>query len=62
MGVILNDPTAKFKMDSWDRSFTAATPKIWYGLSDYIRKENDFDKFKILIKTLYFKEAHSDLS
>ena len=45
-----------------DRSFTAAAPKIWNCLSDYIRKENDFDKFKRLIKTLYFKEAHSDLS
>ena len=45
-----------------DRSFTAAAPKIWNCLSDYIRKENDFDKFKRLIKTLYFKEAYSDLS
>jgi len=29
-----------------DRSSTAASPKIWNGLPDYIRKENDFDKFK----------------
>ena len=24
---------------------------MWNGLMDYIRKENDFDKFKRLIKT-----------
>ena len=41
---------------------TLASPKIWNGLPDYIRKENDFDKFKRLIKTQYFKEAYSDLS
>ena len=41
MGVILQDPTAKFKCTLGDRSFTAAAPKIWNGLPDYIRKEND---------------------
>ena len=60
--VILHDPTAKFKCTLGDRSFTAAAPKIWYGLPDYIRKENDFDEFKRLIKTHYLKEAYSDLS
>ena len=62
MGVILHDPTAKFKRSFGERSFTAAAPKIWKGLLDYIRKENDFDKLKRLIKTYYFKEAYSDLS
>ena len=63
VGVILHDPAAiKFKCTLGDISFTAAAPKIWYGLPDYIRKENDFDKFKRLIKTHYFKEAYSDLS
>ena len=41
VGVILEDPTAKFKCTLGDRSFTAAAPKIWNGLPDYIRKEND---------------------
>ena len=41
VGVILQDPTAKFKCTLGDRSFTAAAPKIWNGLPDYIRKEND---------------------
>ena len=55
-------PTAKLKCTLGDRSFTAAAPKIWNGLPDYIKKENDFDMFKRLIKTHYFKEANSDLS
>ena len=61
VGVILQDPTAKFKCTLGDRSFPAAAPKKWNGLPDYIRKENDFDKFRRLIKTHYFKEAYSDL-
>ena len=62
VGVILQDHTAKFKCTLVDRLFTAAAPKIWNGLPDYIKKENDFDMFKRLIKTHYFKEANSDLS
>ena len=41
VSVILQDPTAKFKCTLGDSSFTAAVPKIWNGLPDYIRKEND---------------------
>ena len=53
MGVILHDPTAKFKCTLGERSFTAAAPKILNGLLDYIKKENDFDKFKnSLIRTI----------
>ena len=59
--LFLQDSTAKFKCTLGDRSFPAAAPKKWNGLPDYIRKENDFDKFKRLIKTHYFKEAYSDL-
>ena len=33
-----------------ETTFTAAAPKILNGLPDYIRKDNDFDKFKWLIK------------
>ena len=62
VGVILHDPTAKFKRTLGDRSFSGAAPKIWNGLPDYIKKENDFDKYKRLIKTCYFREAYSDLS
>ena len=50
MGVILQDLTAKVKCTLGDRTFTAAAPKILNGLPDYNRKDNDFDKFKRLIK------------
>jgi len=62
VGIILPHPTFKFKCTLGDISFTTAAPKIWNGLPDYIRKENDFDKFKRLIQTHYFKQAYSDLS
>ena len=62
VGIILQDPTAKFKCTLGDRSFAAAALNIWNGLPDHIRKENDFDMFKRLIKTHHFKEAYSDLS
>ena len=42
VGFILQDPIAKFKCTFGHRSFTAAAPKIWKGLPDHIRKENDF--------------------
>ena len=38
VGVILQDPTAKFKCALRDRSFTAAAPKMWNCLPDYIKK------------------------
>ena len=41
VGVILQDPTAKFRCTLGDRSFTAAAPKICNSLPDYIRKESD---------------------
>ena len=63
MGVILQDPTANFKCTSvTDHLLQLSAPKIWNGLLDYVRKEDDFDKFKRLIKTHYFKEAYSGLS
>ena len=58
MGVLLHDPTVKFKCTLGDRSSTAAAPKIWNGLADYIKKENDFDQFKRLINTYHFKEVY----
>ena len=50
VAVILHDTTVKFKCSLGDRSFGAAAQKIWNGLAAYIKKENDFDKFKRLIK------------
>ena len=57
-GIVLHDPSAKFKRTLGDRSFAAAAPKIWNNLPDYIRKEDNFNKFKSLLKTHYFREAY----
>lgn len=40
VGVFLHDPSAKFKRTLGDRSFTAAVPKIWNVLPNYIRKQS----------------------
>ena len=61
MGVILQDPTAKFKCTLGDKDLQRFT-KIQNGLPHYTRKENDFDTFKRLIKTHYFGDDYSDLS
>ena len=57
MGVLLHDPTVKFKCTLGDRSFTAAAPKIWNGLADYIKKENDFDQFKRTHQDVLFERG-----
>ena len=49
MGVFLQDVSAKFKLTLGDRSFTAAAPKIWNVLPDYIRMKKNFDTFKKLL-------------
>ena len=54
--------TAEFKYTLGYRLFTAAAVKIWNGLMDYIRKENDFDKFKRLIKTTRSRVTRSIIS
>ena len=60
-GIVLQDPSAKFKRTLSDRSFTVVAPKTWNDLPDYIRKKDNFDKFKSLLKTHYFREAYSNL-
>ena len=35
----LQDPSVKFKRTLGDRSFTAAVPKIWNVLTNYITKQ-----------------------
>ena len=57
-GIVLHDPSAKFKRTLGNRSFAAAAPKIWNNLPEYIRNEGNFNKFKSLLKTHYFREAY----
>lgn len=60
-GTVLQDPSAKLKHILANRSFTAAAPKTWNNLPNYIRKEDNFDKFKSLLNNHYFREAYSNL-
>ena len=62
VGVILQDPTAKFNCTLGDRSFPAAAPKKWNSLPDYIRKENNFDKLKRLIRAIYTRKNKTRLT
>ena len=57
MGVILYDPNVKFKCTLGDRSFTAAAPKIWNGLADYIDKENDLISLRDSLRRTILKRS-----
>ena len=50
-GIMLHDPTAKFKRTLGDRSFTAAAPKTWNSLPACIRNETNLNNFKCFLKT-----------
>ena len=60
-GIMLHDPTAKFKRTLGNRSFTPAAPKTWNSLPAYIRNETNWNNFKCLLKTYYFREAFNNL-
>jgi hypothetical protein len=61
-GIVLHDPTGRFKLTLGHRSIKAAAPKTWNNLPDYIMKEDNCNKFKSLLKTHYFREAFSNLT
>ena len=60
-GIVLCDAPGKFKRALGDRSFRAASPKIWNKLSDGIKVSQKLDTFKRKLKTHYFKLAFSIL-
>ena len=60
-GILLHDPTAKFKRTLGDRSFTAAAPKTWNSLPACIRNETNLNNFKCLLKTYYFRKVFNNL-
>ena len=53
-GILLHDPTAKFKRTLGDKSFIAAAPKTWNSLPACIRNETNLNNFKCPLKTYYF--------
>ena len=57
--VILVDPSIGYKKTLGDRSFTAAAPKVWNSLPDFIRNQNNFLSFKLALKTHLFRQAYN---
>ena len=58
-GLFLTFPTIKTRKTLGDRAFCVAAPTVWNNLPKSIRKEQDFKKFKSLLKTFLFKTAYN---
>lgn len=58
-GLFLTFPTIKTRKTLRDRAFCVAAPTVWNNLPESIRKEQDFKKFKSLLKTFLFKTAYN---
>ena len=56
MGIILQTRTLT-KKTLGDHPFLAAAPKLWNGLPSQIRNEPNFNRFKGLLKTRFFRLA-----
>ena len=54
--IMLQTPTLT-KKTLGDRAFLAAAPKLWNGLPSQIRNEPNFNRFKGLLKTHFFRLA-----
>ena len=53
-GLILEDPTCRFKVTLGDRSFKASAPRTWNGLKGEIRNQTNRTMFKTMLKTHLF--------
>ena len=51
----------RFKCTLGDRAFSASAPKTWNALPASIRSQTDFNTFKTMLKTYYFREALSSM-
>ena len=61
IGIMLQTPKPLTKKTLGDRAFLAAAPKLWNGLPSQIRNEPNFNRFKGLLKTHFFRLAfHED--
>ena len=56
-GILLLAPRHITRKTLGDRAFVAAAPKVWNNLPLCIRNEDNFTRFKNLLKTHYFTEA-----
>ena len=56
-GLILKYPSLKLKKTLGDRAFSSAAPNLWNNLPLHIRLEDNFERFKSLLKTHLFRLA-----
>ena len=56
-GLILKYPRKKKKKTLGDRSFSSAAPNLWNNLPLHTRLEDNFERFKSLLKTHLFRLA-----
>ena len=56
-GLILKYPSLNLKKTSGDRAFSSAAPNLWNNLPLHIRLEDNFERFKSLLKTHLFRLA-----
>ena len=57
MGIMLQTSKPLTETILGDRAFLAAAPKLWNGLPSQIRNESNFNRFKGLLKTHFFRLA-----
>ena len=50
-------PSLKLKKTLGGRSFSSAAPNLWNNLPLHIRLEDNFERFKSLLKTHLFRQA-----
>ena len=55
--MLLDIPKTRTKMYG-DRAFSVIAPRLWNELSQSLREENNFSKFKKSLKTYLFKRAY----
>ena len=54
---MLKYPSPKLKKTLGDRAFSSAAPNLWNNLPLHIRLEDNFERFKSLLKTHLFRLA-----
>ena len=54
---MLKYPSPKLKKTLGDRAFSSAAPNLWNNLPLHTRLEDNFERFKSLLKTYLFRLA-----
>ena len=57
MGIMLQTPRTVTKKTLGGHAFLAVAPKLWNGLPSQIRNETNFNRFKGLLETHFFRLA-----